>query len=103
MKRVYTAENPFDAQLVRDRLEQAGIAARVHGIMLTGGVGELPADTRPTVWIADADLYDRARDLIARFETEGPGGETWTCAGCGEANAPAFEVCWRCGRAPDDS
>lgn len=102
MRRVYTAENIFDAQLVRDRLLQEDIAATVHGMMLTGALGELPADTRPTVWIEDDALYERARQLIARFEHEGPGagGEPWTCGRCGERNEPAFELCWSCGQAP---
>lgn len=99
MRRVYTAENVFDAQLVRDRLLQDGIAATVHGMMLTGALGELPADTRPTVWIEDETLYERARQLIARFERESVGaGEPWTCDRCGEPNEPAFELCWSCGR-----
>lgn len=101
MRRVYTAENIFDAQLVRDRLLQEDIAATVHGMMLTGALGELPADTRPTVWIEDAGLYERARQLIARFEHEsGAGGQPWTCGRCGEHNGPAFELCWSCGQAP---
>lgn len=104
MRRVYTAENVFDAQLVRDRLWQDGIAAVVHGTMLTGALGELPADTRPTVWIEDASLYERARQLVARFEREPTGiGEPWTCARCGEPNEPTFELCWSCGRPPGEA
>ncbi len=98
MKRVYSAENVFDAQLIRDHLDQHGIAASVHGTMLTGAIGELPMDTRPTVWIDDADLYARARDLIARFERADPTGSQWTCRCCQEVNEPAFESCWNCGR-----
>lgn len=101
MRRVYRAENTFDAHLVRDRLLQAGIEAEVHGLMLTGGVGELPADTRPSVWIADEDLYERARQIVAEFERTRADGETWRCPRCGEDNGPAFEICWSCGRAPE--
>lgn len=101
MRRVYTAENVFDAQLVRDRLLQDGIAATVHGMMLTGALGELPADTRPSVWIEDDSFYERARQLVARFEREPVAtGEPWICGHCGEPNEPAFELCWSCGRAP---
>ncbi len=97
MKRVYSAENAFDAQIIRDHLEHQGIAATVHGNMLTGAIGELPMDTRPSVWIEDPDLYERARDLIGRFERARPDGEQWTCIHCGETNEPAFELCWACG------
>jgi len=97
MRRVYTAENVFDAHLLRDRLVQNGIAAAVHGTMLAGAIGELPADTRPTVWIEDDELYERARQLVARFEQPAPEGASWDCPACGEHNGPGFEVCWNCG------
>lgn len=97
MRRVYTAENAIEAQLLRDRLAHEGIAATVHGLMLVGGVGQLPADARPTVWIEDDALYDRARAIIAHFERRENGAEAWTCSVCGEPNGPAFETCWHCG------
>lgn len=96
MKRVYTAENAFDAQIIHDHLQQHGIAAAVHSNMLTGAIGELPMDTRPTVWVNDPALYQRARDLIVAFERDAPGEERWTCPECGEINEPAFEICWYC-------
>ncbi len=102
MQRVYTGENVFDAQLVCDRLNDNGIAATVHGIMLVGGVGELPADTRPSVWIADGTDYAAARRLIAAFEAETVSAPDWLCAHCGEANGAAFEVCWHCGEGQPD-
>jgi len=97
VKRVYRAENAFDAQLVRDLLVEQGIDAEVHGMMLVGGVGELPADARPSVWIADADLYDWARQLIRRYENSAPHSADWQCPRCGETNAGTFEICWHCG------
>ena len=97
MKRVYNAENIFDAQLLCDWLEQEGIAAKVHGQMLAGAVGELPADTRPSVWIEDAALHERARQIVRAFEQNHAGGADWTCRQCGEINGPAFETCWQCG------
>jgi len=101
VKLVYTAENVFDAHLVRDQLMHDGIAAVVHGTMLIGAIGDLPADTRPTVWIEDKALYERARQIIARFERREEPGDPWTCPSCGEKNEPAFEFCWACGG--DDS
>ena len=101
MRRVYRAENTFDAHLVRDRLLQAGIEAEVHGFMLAGAVGELPADTRPSVWIADPDLYQWARRIVAEIERTSPRATGWLCPRCGEENGPAFEVCWSCGRSAD--
>jgi len=102
MQRVYTGENVFDAQLVCDHLNDNGVVATVHGIMLVGGVGELPADTRPSVWITDGGDYDTARHLIAAFEAETISEPDWACPRCGEANGAAFEVCWQCGAAHPD-
>ena len=99
MKRVYTAANAFDARIVCDHLNHEGIAATIHGLLLTGALGELPLDTAPTVWIEDPDLYERARDLIARFERPADAGDAWRCA-CGEVNEASFELCWSCGRPP---
>lgn len=102
MRRVYKAENTFDAHLVRDRLLQAGIDAEVHGLMLTGAVGEIPADTRPSVWIADEDLYERARQLVLELERHSGEESGWRCSSCGEDNGAAFEVCWRCGGSAEE-
>jgi hypothetical protein len=99
MKRVYTSDNVFDAQLVCDRLNHYGIDAMVLGTMLTGAVGELPADTRPSVWIEDDALYANARRLIAAFEAAGDPGPDWCCSACGETNGANFELCWYCARA----
>lgn len=101
MKRVYRAQDTFDAHLVRDLLREAGIEAEVLGSMLVGGVGELPADAKPSVWIADADLYDWARQLITRHERQSAEGADWQCPNCGETNASTFEICWSCGRPAD--
>ncbi|PSQ91859.1 MAG: hypothetical protein BRD57_03735 [Proteobacteria bacterium SW_6_67_9] len=100
MRRVYTGDNVFDAQLVSDRLNENGVTATIHGVMLIGGVGELPADTRPSVWIADDADYERARRLIEAFERDTAGGADWMCPHCDEHNGAAFEGCWACGEAP---
>jgi len=102
VKRVYRAEDTFDAHLVRDLLREAGIEAEVHGGMLIGGVGELPADAKASVWIADADVYDWARQLIQRRERRSAESAEWQCPDCGETNAGTFEICWSCG-APGES
>lgn len=99
MRAVYSAENVFDAYLLRDRLREDGIEAVVHGEMLVGALGELPADTRPSVWIADEGNYERARTLVASFESETAEGADWTCRHCRETNGANFAICWHCGTA----
>lgn len=97
MQRLYSAENVFDAYIVRDRLIAEGIDAVVHGEMLIGALGELPADTRPSVWIrGDAD-YAAARAVVEAFEQGPASGPDWRCPRCGETNAATFGLCWSCG------
>lgn len=98
-QKVYTAADPVNAEIVKDYLGAHGIAAHVRGRFLWGGMGELPADVYPTVWIADQDRYTEARALIARFEagatSERP---AWRCPQCGERLPGQFDACWRCAR-----
>lgn len=101
MRRVYSAENVFDACIVRDRLHEQAIDAVVHGELLTGAIGELPPDSRPSVWIQQDDQYDRAREVVAAFERGDVAGQPWRCRDCGEHNEPAFALCWNCGRPAD--
>ena len=67
MKTIYRAENVFDASLVRDLLDQAGILAFVQGAVLQGGIGELPASGLVTVMVADEDVVS-ARRIVEEFE-----------------------------------
>lgn len=98
MRRVYTAENVFDAYLVRDRLIEQDIDAVVQGELLAGAIGELPLDTRPTVWIREDDLYETARSVVTDFENGQVAGSPWHCRNCGEYNEGAFALCWNCSR-----
>jgi hypothetical protein len=101
MKKVYTAADLPQAYLLSHLFEQAGIAHYISNENLQGGVGELPfTHTYPALWLLDAADYARARSIIVRFE-EAPQHEVWRCRSCGEDNPPAFELCWKCGRAPE--
>lgn len=97
MKRVYTAAQLPDAQLVVHTLESQGIRARVVNETLQGGVGELP-HIYPEVWIDDAEHWERARSLVREFEadvTQSSG--VLRCPECDEENPATFEICWQCG------
>ena len=56
MRSIYQAGDGIDAQRVVDVLAFAGIAAHIHGAALSGGVGELPAGSFVSVWVADGDV-----------------------------------------------
>ena len=98
MRRVYTAENVFDAYIVRDRLHEQHIEAVVQGEMLAGAIGELPPDSRPSVWIREDGLFDAARSVVEHFEQEEVPDCDWRCSHCGEDNAATFGLCWQCSR-----
>jgi hypothetical protein len=69
VKKVYVAQSPAEAHLVRGRLENEGIPAVVQGEDLYAIRGGVPLDnsTLPSVWVRDED-FDRARELLAEPE-----------------------------------
>jgi hypothetical protein len=73
MRIVYHAESLFDAQLVKDTLETAGIPAFISGAYLTGGIGQLPARDLVTVMVPDPAVEEAARivaDILPLAEPE---------------------------------
>ena len=66
---IYNAESLIDANLLLHRLQEVGIAARVNGGFLMGGVGELPAAGLVTVVVADADA-EAALKVAHAFEQD---------------------------------
>jgi len=63
---VYDAANAFDAQLVHDLLQGAGMPAHVSGTGLVGAVGELPAEGLVQVWVHE-EHAPAARELIREW------------------------------------
>ncbi len=101
MKRIHTAANLPEAQLVKDMLVHHGIAARLLNANAASVAGELPIEASlPQVWI-DNDLHAaRARELVAAyFAKRHHVGPPLRCPKCGEDNPSSFEICWACGTA----
>jgi hypothetical protein len=67
MQIIYSAQNSVEAHIIRGLLENHGIAARVNGDYLQGGIGELPLIDLVTVSVADED-YARALEVIEEFD-----------------------------------
>ncbi|MCG8409607.1 MAG: DUF2007 domain-containing protein [Phycisphaerales bacterium] len=124
MIKIYSAETPLDAQLIRGLLNHEGIEAVVQGESLWTVRGELPftTETSPSVWVREENA-ERARELIDEHQqTKNPaacGGcgydlsglrgpvcpecgwafskpEPWVCPTCGEKNEGQFSECWKC-------
>lgn len=65
---VYTTSTALEAHMILNLLEQEGIAGRVDGAYLTGGVGELQALDLVRVMVDEADA-GRARQIIRDWES----------------------------------
>lgn len=98
MKKVYTSEDRFLVQSVKDALESAGFECHLRNQYSIGGAGDLsPLECWPEVWLVDDADYDAAIGFLhEKFETSKQGNQ-WQCPQCGETNEPAFEICWKCG------
>ena len=98
MIRFYIARQRFDAYLLADRLNQAGIKAHVFNEHASSIVGDVPPDVaQPQVWLArDADR-ERAEILLRGLEADAARGDSLHCASCGEDSPANFDLCWKCG------
>ena len=99
MFRFYVARARFDAFLVADRLNQAGIRAHVFNQHASSIVGDVPPDVaQPQVWLEREADRERAEILLARLTEEAARSGTMRCAACGEDSPANFDLCWNCGR-----
>jgi hypothetical protein len=98
MVRFYIARARYDAFLVADRLNQAGIRAHVFNQHAQSIVGDVPPDVaQPQVWLErDADR-ERAQILLDRIESEARNAGDVRCSACGEVSPANFDLCWNCG------
>jgi hypothetical protein len=100
MIRIYVARQRYDAYLVADRMNQAGIRAHVFNEHASSIVGDVPPDVaQPQVWLADDNDAPRARALLRQMELEAMRTTPLFCHKCGEQSPGNFELCWNCGTA----
>ena len=98
MIRVYTAQQRYDAYLVADRLNQAGIRAHVFNQYASSIVGDVPPDVaQPQVWIERECDRERAQIVLRDIESAGAGKADVFCRGCSEPSPANFDLCWNCG------
>lgn len=76
MKTLYQASNSLEAHMILNLLEIEGIAGRIDGEFLQGGIGELPAAGLVRVMVAEED-YPAARKIIERWEAAQPPQSTY--------------------------
>jgi hypothetical protein len=100
MFRFYIARARYDAFLIADRLNQAGIRAHVFNQHAQSIVGDVPPEVaQPQVWLEREADRERAQILLARLAEEAQLAGTRLCGDCGEESPANFDLCWNCGRA----
>ncbi len=101
MQKIYTfgLHQQGLAGLLRDLLEQEGIACVIKNEKLSIGLGEIPfVELYPELWIVDNEVLPRARKLLEQWLAEQqPPLQDWTCPNCGEQLEGQFGACWQCG------
>lgn len=106
MKKVFTAENLQQAQLILGFLSAEGVEVRLLNESAGGALGELPfTHVYPELWVIDDVMENRALTLISNYEARISeasdallaGQSVAVCETCGEEVPPNFEICWRCG------
>ncbi len=99
MLKLYEAADRIEAQLLKDHLQDEGIAAVILGDYLSGAMGELPANIYPEVWVLNVKEFTTAEQVLLEFtksyiQREQKGD--WCCSKCGEIVSAGFDVCWNC-------
>jgi hypothetical protein len=98
MFRFYVARQRYDAYLIADRLNQAGIRAHVFNEHASSIVGDVPPDVaQPQVWLERECDRERAQILLRSIEADAAAGGTRHCNACGESSPGTFDLCWNCG------
>ena len=96
MKMVYTNENQFLANNIKNLIEAQDIKVFIKNEFSQGAVGEISAfDSWPEVWVYDDAEFDQAAKIVS-LSQQNSKVEDWTCQYCNEKNDPSFEVCWQC-------
>lgn len=96
MKMVYTNENHFLVNNVKNLIEAQEINTFLKNEFAQGAVGEISAfDSWPEVWVFDDSDFDRAVE-IAKSSQSSNKTLDWVCNNCFEKNDPSFEICWNC-------
>ena len=103
MRTLQIFENAVEAEILRTRLDAAGILAVVNGgevATMLSHIGTAAVSVR--VEVAPED-FDRAAELLREDETDRAHKTAWKCQRCDERNEPLFDLCWSCGKSRDVS
>ena len=101
--RFYIARQRFDAYLLADRLNQAGIRAHVFNEHASSIVGDVPPDVaQPQVWLERDDDLGRADGAAALDGSRRRARRHAALSRVRRGLAGNFDLCWNCGHALHD-
>lgn len=97
MKKIYTAENLIEANIMLDLLEHAGVKARLFNENAQGGLGEIPfTNAYPEVWVLNDNDFSRGQVVASDYDNLPIETGITFCRACGEENPRNFQLCWKC-------
>ncbi|MGI9278635.1 MAG: DUF2007 domain-containing protein [Endozoicomonas sp.] len=71
MIKIFSPDNPLEAQCLKDLLDSHGIACHLAGSYLAGAIGELPAAGLLALYVEDYDA-GLAKELIEDYLKASP-------------------------------
>jgi len=96
MKLIYTHENRFIVNNMKNIVENARIDTLFKNEYIAGAAGDLaPLDTWLELWVENDEDYEKAIELIKDVNSKSI-SDDWVCPNCNETNSAAFELCWNC-------
>ncbi len=96
MKLIYTNENRFIVNNIKNIIQNAGIELFIKNEYISGAAGDLsPFDTWLELWVTQDSDYDKAIKLISSINHTNTSHD-WFCTQCHEKNDASFEFCWQC-------
>jgi hypothetical protein len=98
MKKVYSAANLIEAQIMLDLLAHVGIKARLFNEHAQGGLGDISfIEAYPEVWVINDQDMERGLAVADRYDKSPIETGVVFCPLCGEENPRNFQLCWHCG------
>ena len=99
-KKIYSAANATEANLIQGLLELESIETSLSGEGLSIATGGLPTDVIQVELLVNEEKYAEALEIISNYEEilrqPAQDGESWECEECNKVNPETFEMCWSC-------
>ncbi|TNC83100.1 MAG: DUF2007 domain-containing protein [Oleiphilus sp.] len=98
LQRVFAHDNILLVHNIKNILEREGIHCELRNDLMSSAAGEVPPiEVWPEIRVDEHEL-SLARSIIEKALNGDLSATSWMCMTCMEDNAPAFELCWKCGQ-----